>query len=206
MDQGEGEGPMDRGDRGRGTRLGQGWMRGARLGGRGEDPWRGPRLGGQGKDPWTRMEGAKVREGDEVKSHGGMVRWMSLWAVVREGREERSPVDQATLDAMLILSRSPRKGTMSPKAFVSNGGTRQVFGFDAPFATVDPTASLRTIQTTPSNGGGVQQQQTTPTSQETAAVSIPQDVYQSKGKRKSSPPINTPHSNNSTHSNNSKRH
>ena len=35
-----------------------------------------------------------------------------------------------------LPSRSPRKGLMSPKAFVSNGvETRQVFGFDAPFVS-----------------------------------------------------------------------
>lgn len=95
---------------------------------------------------------------------------------------------------------------MSPKAVGNGMGTRQVFGFDAPFGAIDPTASLRTIYSNAKTTGAgviatsVAQQQTTPISLETPPVNIPETdpIYQSKSKRKSSPPIDTP--------NGSKRH
>lgn len=114
----------------------------------------------------------------------------------------------------LSLSRSPRKGLMSPKAFVANDGggqTRQVFGFDAPY---DPESRVQcnggqngvgsnfnasplcnglaasTTTTTTHTVTGFEQP---PGSQGVGELGGPGVATPSqKSQRKSSPPINTP--------------
>lgn len=92
---------------------------------------------------------------------------------------------------------------MSPKACVSHGTeTRQVFGFDAPFpGTSEEVAASRSQHTPPGDRGvltnGVGGKQPSPPQQWMVSGEgdpTSKDVArENKSKRKSSPPINTPH-------------
>lgn len=94
------------------------------------------------------------------------------------------------------LLRSPRKGLMSPKEFSNGHQTKQVFGFDAPFAGEYVHQQQNGGNSPNTKLTGVQQQ-TPPTVEEVGggrdvSLDITNSVHPSKSARKSSPPINTP--------------
>lgn len=90
------------------------------------------------------------------------------------------------------LCRSPRKGLMSPKQPVSN--VRRVFGFDAPFDANSGSGGLVSEGRKVPNGTPSTILYPTPPSQgATPSVQEADSTPHSKSKRKSSPPINTPH-------------
>lgn len=95
----------------------------------------------------------------------------------------------------VLLCRSPRKGLMSPKQPVSN--VRRVFGFDAPFDANSGSGGSGGLvsegRKVPNGTPSTILYPTPPSQGATTNVQGEDSTPHSKPKRKSSPPINTPH-------------